>query len=68
MLFSETSAKASPAEDEIDWRHVWLANVAVITSEPVLPREIPRSKTPPRRQSVSLRLHKLRRLRATLSP
>jgi hypothetical protein len=57
MLFSETADKAPPAEDEIGWRHVWLANVAVITSEPVLPRQIPRYKTPTRRQSLSLRLH-----------
>jgi hypothetical protein len=53
--------------DEIDWRHVWLAN-AVVTSGPTLPREIPRYRVRPRRPSLSLRLHKLNRLRVSLSP
>jgi hypothetical protein len=68
MSFKENGiSKASCTVDEIDWRHVWLAN-ALIASEPVLPREIPRYRTPPRRPSLSHRLHKLHRLRAALGP
>ncbi len=68
MTFKEIGTTKVPSSvDEIDWRHVWLAN-AVITSEPLLPREIPRYKSAPRHSSSSLRLHKLRRLRAALGP
>jgi hypothetical protein len=59
--------KATCTGDEIDWRHVWLANVAMISSEPILPRKIPRYTIPLRRPPRSLRLHKLRRLRAALT-
>ncbi len=61
------TTKVPSTTDEIVWRHVWLAS-AVITSGPVLPRQIPRYKSPPHHSSSSFRLHKLYRLRAALSP
>jgi hypothetical protein len=68
MTFKENGISKAPfTVNEIEWRHVWLAN-PIITSEPVLPREIPRYRTQPHRPSLSHRLHKLHRLRATLSP
>ncbi len=64
MTFKE-NGKVPSSVDEIDWRHVWLAN-AVITSGPILPHEIPRYRSPPRHPSSRLRLRKLHRLRAAL--
>ena len=55
-----------PCADIPEWRHVWLAN-AMIDSTKLIPAEIPRYKIRTRQPSLTLRLHKLRRLRAALA-
>jgi hypothetical protein len=52
--------------DEPEWRHVWLAN-AMIDSRKLIAAEITRYKIRTRQPSLTLRLHKLRRLRAALA-
>jgi hypothetical protein len=53
--------------DEIDWRHLWLANVMIDTGNPG-PAKIARPAMLTRRTSLARRLHKLRRMRAALGP
>lgn len=51
--------------DEIDWRHVWLTN-AMIAGGKLEPRKIARYKIQTRKDSLTRRLHRLRRMRAVL--
>jgi hypothetical protein len=53
--------------DEIDWRHVWLTN-AKIDSGKLESANIARYKMQTRKDSLTRRLHKLRRIRALLGP
>ncbi len=54
--------------DEIDWRHVWLTN-AMIDSGKLEPPKIARYKImQTRNDSLTRRLHRLRRMRAVLGP
>lgn len=53
--------------DEINWRHVWLTNVMIDTGK-LGPSQIARLKMPIRRNSLTRRLHELRRMRAVLEP
>jgi len=59
-----TANKAT--SDEIPWRHVWLAHVLIDAGE----RNRQRIRRPPisRRMTLSRRLEKLHRMRATLEP
>jgi hypothetical protein len=50
--------------DEIDWRHFWLTNVMIDTGKPRPVRSVMRA----RKESLTRRLHKLRRLRSVLGP
>jgi hypothetical protein len=53
--------------DEVDWRHVWLT-CANIDSGKFEPANIARYKMQTRKDSLTRRLHKLRRMRAFLGP
>ena len=53
--------------DEIDWRQVWLTN-AMIDSGKLEPPKISRYKLQTRKDSLTRRLHRLRRMRAVLTP
>lgn len=55
----------STASNEIAWRHFWLSNVIVDTGKPGLVKPAPR-ETWARKDSLSRRLRKLRRMRAML--
>ena len=66
MFRTETGTAALVRNpDEIDWRHVWLAN-AMIDSRKLEPANIARYKMQTRKDSLTRRLHKLRRMRAAL--
>jgi hypothetical protein len=52
--------------EEISWRHVWLKSVLIDAGNP-FPTKIYRRR-PTRRISVTRRLEKLHRMRATLEP
>ena len=52
--------------EEISWRHVWLKSVLIDAGNP-FPTKIYRPR-PTRRMSVTRRLEKLHRMRATLEP
>ncbi len=68
MSSTETgTAELRRNADEIDWRHVWLTN-ANIDSGRFEPANIARYKMPTRKESLTRRLHKLRRMRALLGP
>jgi hypothetical protein len=54
-----------PTGNEIAWRHFWLSNVIVDTGKPGLVAPS-RRETWTRKDSLSRRLHKLRRMRAML--
>jgi hypothetical protein len=49
----------------IDWRHVWLTNV-MLDSGKFEPQKIARYKIQTRKDSLTRRLHRLRRMRAVL--
>jgi hypothetical protein len=51
--------------NEIAWRHFWLANVIVDAAKPE-PVKLARREMWTRKDSLTRRLHKLRRMRATL--
>ena len=53
--------------DEIDWRQVWLTT-AMIDSGKFEPSKIARYKMQPRKDSLTRRLHRLRRMREVLGP
>ena len=53
--------------DEIDWRQVWLTN-AMIDSGKLEPPKIARYKMQTRKDTLTRRLHRLRRMRAVLGP
>jgi hypothetical protein len=59
------TAQLRPILDEIAWRHVWLTNVMIDSGKPAL-EKIARPKLSAGRTSLARRLHKLRRMRATL--
>jgi hypothetical protein len=68
MSSTETgTAELRRNADEIDWRHVWLTN-ANIDSGKLEPANIARYKMQTRKDSLTRRLHKLRRMRAFLVP
>jgi len=68
MSSTETgTAELRRNADEIDWRHVWLTN-ASIDSGKLEPANIARYKMQTRKDSLTRRLHKLRRMRAFLGP
>ena len=52
---------------EIDWRHVWLTSVMVDSGEFRRPK-ISRYTIQTRKDSLTRRLHRLRRMRAALGP
>jgi hypothetical protein len=54
-------------DQEIDWRHVWLTSV-MIDSGKFEPQKIARYKMLTRKDSLTRRLHRLRRMRAALGP
>ena len=56
-----------PASEEIDWRQVWLTN-AMIDSGKLEPPKIARYKMQTRKDTLTRRLHRLRRMRAVLGP
>jgi hypothetical protein len=62
-----STVKARQSADEIDWRHVWLANV-MIDSGKSWPPKVDRHKAQTRKASLTRRLHKLRRIRSVLGP
>ena len=51
--------------DEIGWRHLWLTNVTVDSGRKVPTKTV---RYAPRRMSLSRRLRRLHRMRATLGP
>lgn len=53
--------------NEIDWPHVWLTNT-MIDSGKLEPPKIARYKMQTRKDSLTRRLHRLRRMRAVLGP
>jgi hypothetical protein len=53
--------------DEIDWRQIWLTT-AMIDSGKLEPSKIARYKMQPRKDSLTRRLHRLRRMREVLGP
>ena len=53
--------------DEIDWRHIWLTNVMIDSGKLESPK-IARYKMQTRKDSLTQRLHRLRRIRAVLGP
>ena len=53
--------------DEIDWRQVWLTT-AMIDSGKFEPSKIARYKMQPRKDPLTRRLHRLRRMREVLGP
>jgi hypothetical protein len=53
--------------EEIDWRHVWLTSVMVDSGELRSPK-IGRYTVQTRKDSLTRRLHRLRRMRAVLGP
>ena len=68
MSATEISAvKARQSADEIDWRHVWLTNV-MIDSGKSWPPNVARHKTQTRKDFLTRRLYKLRRMRSVLGP
>jgi len=68
MSTTETgAAELRRNADEIDWRHVWLTT-ANIDSGKFEPANIARYKMQTRKDSLTRRLQKLRRMRAFLGP
>lgn len=57
-------AEARQLNDEIDWRHFWLANVMIDTDRQ--PLKVVRPHMRARKNSLSRRLHSLHHMRATL--
>jgi hypothetical protein len=53
--------------DEIDWRHVWLTNVMIDSGKLESPK-FAHYKMQTRKDSLTRRLHRLRRIRAALGP
>jgi len=53
-----------PTANEIAWRHFWLTSVVFDSEKP--PTRLARRDAWVRRDSLTRRLHKLRRMRATL--
>jgi hypothetical protein len=51
--------------NEIAWRHFWLTNVMIDTGKPGSAK-LARREMRTRKDSLALRLHKLRRMRAAL--
>jgi hypothetical protein len=51
--------------EEMNWRHVWLTNVMVDSGE-LEPQKIARYKMQTGKNSLTQRLHRLRRMRAVL--
>jgi hypothetical protein len=62
-----STAKVRQSTDEIDWRHVWLTNV-MIDSAKSRPPKVARRKPQIRKDSLTQRLQKLRRMRLVLGP
>ena len=62
-----STVKARQSANEIDWRHVWFTNV-MIDSGKSWPPNVARHKTQARKDSLALRLRKLRRMRLVLGP
>ena len=54
-----------PGAEEIDWRQCWLTNVIVDSGKLGVPKTA-RYERRVRKPSLTQRLHKLRRMRATL--
>ena len=52
------------AAQEMAWRHFWLTSVLLDSGKP--PARLARREMPVRKDSLTRRLHKLRRMRATL--
>ena len=68
MSRTETGTAAlGRSADEIDWRQVWLTN-AMIDSGKLEPSKIARYKMQTRKDFLTQRLHRLRRMRAVLGP
>ena len=59
------TAEMHQSADEITWRHFWLANVVVETEGRPLVRAT-RPDLRPRKESLSQRLQRLRRMRAIM--
>jgi hypothetical protein len=53
-----------PGAYEMAWRHFWLTNVLLDSGKP--PARLARREMPTRKDSLTRRLHRLRRMRATL--
>jgi hypothetical protein len=53
--------------DELAWRRFWLTSVMIDTDRPVLGKTA-RPEMRIRKNSLSRRLHRLRRMKATLGP
>ena len=68
MIPKETGTTVARRSDaEIAWRQFWLTNVMIDTGNPH-PAKFARPAIRTRRMSLASRLHKLRRMRATLEP
>ena len=67
MSTTETGTAERRNADDIDWRHVWLTH-ANIDSGKFEPANIARYKMQARKDSLTRRLHRLRRMRAFLDP
>ena len=61
------TAEPRQSDGVVDWRHFWLTNV-MIDSGKLEPRKIARYKMLTRKDSLTRRLHRLRRMRAALGP
>ena len=61
------TAEPRQSDGVVDWRHFWLTNV-MIDSGKFEPQKIARDKMPTRKDSLTRRLHRLRRMRAALGP
>ena len=61
------TAEPRQSDGVVNWRHFWLTNV-MIDSGKFEPQKIARYKMLTRKDSLTQRLHRLRRMRAALGP
>jgi len=61
------TAEPRQSDGVVDWRHFWLTNV-MIDSGKFEPQRIARYNVLTRKDSLTRRLHRLRRMRAALGP
>lgn len=61
------TAEPRQSDGVVNWRHFWLTNV-MIDSGKFEPQKIARYKMLTRKDSLTRRLHRLRRMRAALGP